>query len=237
MKKLKNNSVYSSNGFTLAEVLIALGIIGVIAAITLVNLINTINDAQYKETWKKQYAVIEQAYMQVLKDKGGNLTNVYTTDTGSESFKNDIKAKMSYIKDCSGAAGYGGSGSGSDDGGCWHASSKWYSLDGAAYSDNALQAHGGFVLKDGSFLLFSIVAGDCTQSTGSYYRCGLIYIDLNGFKKPNTIGKDIYAVSCLSNKILPYGVQGKEDYATTCPSTVTAGTTGFGCSAKYLLGY
>ena len=36
------------NAFTLAEVLITLGIIGIVAAITIPTLINNVQDAQYK---------------------------------------------------------------------------------------------------------------------------------------------------------------------------------------------
>ena len=40
-------------GFTLAEVLITLGIIGVVAAMTMPTLMNQTNGAQYKAAYKK----------------------------------------------------------------------------------------------------------------------------------------------------------------------------------------
>ena len=59
--------------FTLAEVLITLGIIGVIAAITIPNLINNIQERQLKEAWKKEYSVLNQLYQKIANDNGGSI--------------------------------------------------------------------------------------------------------------------------------------------------------------------
>ena len=48
-------------GFTLAEVLITLGIIGVVAAMTMPTLINSTQGAQYKTAFKKSLTVLSQA--------------------------------------------------------------------------------------------------------------------------------------------------------------------------------
>ena len=48
-------------GFTLAEVLITLGIIGVVAAMTMPTLINSTQGAQYKTAFKKSLSVLSQA--------------------------------------------------------------------------------------------------------------------------------------------------------------------------------
>ena len=47
-------------GFTLAEVLITLGIIGVVAAMTMPTLMNQTNGAQYKAAYKKALSAISQ---------------------------------------------------------------------------------------------------------------------------------------------------------------------------------
>ena len=49
------------SGFTLAEVLITLGIIGVVAAMTMPTLINSTQGAQYKAAYKKALSAISQA--------------------------------------------------------------------------------------------------------------------------------------------------------------------------------
>ena len=57
------------NAFTLAEVLITLGIIGVVAAMTMPTLINQTNGAQYKAAFKKSLSSISQAVtMSVAQD-------------------------------------------------------------------------------------------------------------------------------------------------------------------------
>ena len=56
--KLSNMSKMS--GFTLAEVLITLGIIGVVAAMTMPTLINSTQGAQYKAAYKKALSAISQ---------------------------------------------------------------------------------------------------------------------------------------------------------------------------------
>ena len=54
-------TVQIRDGFTLAEVLITLGIIGVVAAMTMPTLINQTNGAQYKAAYKKALSAISQA--------------------------------------------------------------------------------------------------------------------------------------------------------------------------------
>lgn len=49
------------NAFTLAEVLITLGIIGVVAAMTMPTLLNSTQGIQYKTAFKKSLSVISQA--------------------------------------------------------------------------------------------------------------------------------------------------------------------------------
>lgn len=53
-------------GFTLAEVLITLGIIGVVAAITIPNLMTHFQQEQTVTKLKKAYSVINQAYKSSL---------------------------------------------------------------------------------------------------------------------------------------------------------------------------
>ena len=57
----KNTIKRVHSGFTLAEVLITLGIIGVVAAMTMPTLMNATNGAQYKTAYKKALSVISQA--------------------------------------------------------------------------------------------------------------------------------------------------------------------------------
>lgn len=73
-------------GFTLAEVLITLGIIGVVAAMTMPTLMNATNGAQYKTAYKKALSVISQAVVLNLALDDYDLGTTTSTGTGSGDF-------------------------------------------------------------------------------------------------------------------------------------------------------
>ena len=67
-------------GFTLAEVLITLGIIGVVAAMTMPTLINSTQGAQYKTAFKKSLTVLSQAVVMNIALNDYDLSQVVTGD-------------------------------------------------------------------------------------------------------------------------------------------------------------
>lgn len=56
--------------FTLAEVLITLGIIGVVAAMTIPNVLNYFQQQAYLSGFKKMYTVLSQAYLSAAQENG-----------------------------------------------------------------------------------------------------------------------------------------------------------------------
>ncbi|MDD3150374.1 MAG: prepilin-type N-terminal cleavage/methylation domain-containing protein [Candidatus Gastranaerophilales bacterium] len=223
----------NKKGFTLAETLIVIAIIGIIASIVTPMLFGTTSDAELKAKWKKQYSDLSQATMMIVADNGGSLIGAFPGDVaGSEDLKNTFASKLNIIKDCSGTSSTGGNVSGgSSAGGCWHSgTNSWYYLNGTG---RASTSRPGLILNNGSLMIFYILKSNCSSSAGDYTRCGYIYMDVNGFKKPNTIGKDIFAVSITSNTLIPYGAKGFTDPSTTCIEGSTV-ATGWGCAAKYL---
>ena len=72
-------------GFTLAEVLITLGIIGVVAAMTMPTLINSTQGAQYKTAFKKSLTVLSQAVVMNIALNDYDLSQVVAgTNTAAE---------------------------------------------------------------------------------------------------------------------------------------------------------
>ena len=72
-------------GFTLAEVLITLGIIGVVAAMTMPTLINSTQGAQYKTAFKKSLTVLSQAVVMNIALNDYDLSQVVKgTNTAAE---------------------------------------------------------------------------------------------------------------------------------------------------------
>lgn len=194
--------------FTLAEVLITLGIIGVIAAITIPALLNNYQDTQYKSAWKKSYATMSSIYASILNDIGGDMT-------GNENNIGTLYAPyLRYLKYCSRA----------DTGNCWHSGGVKY-LDntdaGTGLADVYEQVYD---LSDGSFIAFHPETGSCTLRGP---RCGFFIIDVNGFKQPNTIGKDIFYIYYRKNDVTPWPNTG----ADVCDTN----NTGKGCSSLYLM--
>ncbi|MDD3149776.1 MAG: prepilin-type N-terminal cleavage/methylation domain-containing protein [Candidatus Gastranaerophilales bacterium] len=217
--------------FTLAETLIVIAIIGIIASIAIPTLFGTTSDAELKAAWKKQYSDLSQATMMIIADNGGTLAGAFPGDVaGSEDLKNAYASKLNIIKDCSGTSYYGGTGTGVSAEGCWH--NEVYQLNGTTTGS---RLDPGLILNNGSLIRSYILKSNCSEAVGNYTRCGLISIDVNGFKKPNTVGKDIFYVNIISNALIPYGAREYGDPSTSCIEGSTESiNTGSSFSAKYL---
>jgi|GEM_PF-359776 len=211
-------------GFTLAEVLITLLIIGIIASIVIPALINDVQDAELKTKWKKEFGVITQAYKNVKLDDG-DYNFIFTASSGTD-LNNKMSKYFNIAKFC---------GTYYDRLDCFvshTAKFNYKSLDGsllaASMFDNAQ-----FYLTDGSFIMI--------EEYGKY-----MYVDVNGFEKgPNVLGKDLFGIKALSDRILPLGADGTGETMDTCNNTPKNCTTdmgngtstpcaGAGCSFEYL---
>lgn len=212
-------------GFTLAEVLITLGIIGIVAALTIPVLMQNIQNNQFKQAWKKEYSVLSQAAQQYLQDNS-------TTFQGVSNYANIFKDYFHVVKYCPTHASAEG---------CWVPSGQNYYLQQlncggntniAGVPDNCpnqdLGAPQGLVLADGTAIsAWATSPASCNEWEG---YCGWILVDVNGSTKPNTVGKDIFGVWVMPNKLVPIGYQGDSHYGNSCTNS------GYGCSATYLYG-
>ena len=70
----KSSIQWRKGAFTLAEVLITLGIIGVVAAMTMPSLIQNYQEKATVTKLKKCYSLVSQAYVSILNDEGGSDT-------------------------------------------------------------------------------------------------------------------------------------------------------------------
>ena len=85
--------------FTLAEVLITLGIIGVVAALTIPTLVNNYRKKQFETGLKKEYSVLLQALDMYKQDNETPLKRE-DTDQSLAEFKNKIKPYLKILVDC-----------------------------------------------------------------------------------------------------------------------------------------
>lgn len=170
---------YSKNyrkitGFTLAEVLVTLGIIGVVAAMTIPTLLNNINDSQYKTAYRKAYSALSQAFLSA-KQNGDiiPLTGTYSSQ-GMETDFAALQNQFKVIKSCAS--------SGTE--GCWDTTGEQWR--GELFSTQ------GFI--DSSGMTWKLRNKDTANVVP------VILVDTNGFKKPNVYGKDRFPL-LLNNGI------------------------------------
>lgn len=174
-----------NNGFTLSEVLITLVIIGVIAALTIPNLYVYYQKQQYIVELKKVYTEISQALRQLMADESVDrlsLTESFTCQEGevcpseeniSRVGNNFLKKYFKVIKDCASE----------DPSSCFAESYKTISGEGA----------------DRPHCLYSIItvggASICLIQIADIARPSIFFIDTNGLKPPNTVGRDLFRFS------------------------------------------
>lgn len=190
--------------FTLSEVLISLVIIGVIAAITLPALMNNTNDNQYKSALKKNFSVLSQAF---------RLAYGYDYDdfrdweyVHSTAFTQSVYEKLSrylYVQKTCGRQS-----------GCWSQSkakngkNATYATENGLYDENYT-----FVLNDGTSVALDVWNQSNTNNVAGVYDGLLITnanlviaVDVNGVKKPNIVGKDVFLFVLTEKGIVPAGI-------------------------------
>lgn len=204
----------SNKGFTLAEVLLTLVIVGVVAALTIPSLVNQVGDDNLKKSWKKTYTDLNQAAIQILTDNSGTFRGVFANNT---ELLNKFSEKMSYVKKCTSSV----------DEGCFYSSSELYFKSGESANSWDLNKP-GFVLGNGAAIYFNNANTTCTDTT----RCGEIVVDVNGSKKPNVIGKDLFLINIVGNRIAARGTQGiTGDTGNLCNDSSWGGMT---CGYEFL---
>ncbi|MDD3149706.1 MAG: prepilin-type N-terminal cleavage/methylation domain-containing protein [Candidatus Gastranaerophilales bacterium] len=217
--KQSENRFIKKLGFTLAEILIVIAIIGIIASIATPMLFGTTNEAELKSKWKKIYGDLSQATMLVMNDNDGTLAGAFSNTT---TIRDEYVKYLNYIKSCDTNHALGV---------CWHANDSAYALDGTPITSWA--NYPSLILNNGVMLRFYYLSSACTNTSRGIPACGYVIIDVNGFSKPNVIGRDIFYIHVISNGIKPWGVQGDKYDENYCEGS-TGSNAGYGCSAEYL---
>ena len=169
--------------FTLAEVLITLGIIGVVAAMTMPSLITAKQEKATISTIKKNYSILANALLMAQNDNGELYTWGITKDAdGLNLVSSNLKPYLKIIEDC-------GVGEKSD---CAPGDNgKFKDLTGRKRTEDFSSSdYYSFRLNDGTAVAIQLkTKAECISSESS---CMNFYIDTNGKKYPNTLGKDIF---------------------------------------------
>lgn len=240
-KNLKSYYNKINFAFTLAEVLITLGIIGVVAALTIPTLLKSTNDLEFKSAWKKSYSVLQSAYT-FLKSENGGTTISGMGITNNATFAQAFKPYLKVMRDEPNLALILMS-----DGSQYV--TKMKTMNGnVGYVQVGIQNNAYFlVLNDGTFFIFEYTGGDANNAGGFnganlyavVYNSNHIFVDVNGVKPPNILGRDIFGVMIYNNNLIPFGAYMSGITVPTpggpIQNTCTTSTTGHSCSAEYLV--
>ncbi len=91
------NKIFLS--FTIAEVLITLGLIGIVAAMTLPTVIKKYQEVQFKSAYKKAYAELSQVFQEALFNQEFTRTKSYDAASTLEELA-VFKAGFKIMLDC-----------------------------------------------------------------------------------------------------------------------------------------
>ena len=168
--------------FTLAEVLVTLGIIGVVSAMTVPTLMQNYQRQSYVTQLHKVYNELSQALVRYQNDK--NAVNLREAGlTGANAMNSFITTYLKVVKDC-----------GNDFSACF--GSDYKKINGTSLSfGEASSAAGVFVLAGGQSIAIFSRNSDSQQYSNSI---ATILVDVNGKKGPNIQGRDFYQMDIYS---------------------------------------
>lgn len=153
------------SAFTLAEVLITLGIIGIVATLTLPTLIQNHQKRVAVEGLKKEYSLLQQALKMYQADDGVDFDEIETTPPADEFMQKYILPYIQTIGECQGTTK------------CYKNAPLAIDRKTKLVIDSKF-----YILKDGAFLGIN---RDLPPGK-------VFYIDINGAKEPNLSGRDIF---------------------------------------------
>lgn len=207
--------------FTLAEVLITLGIIGIVASITIPTLMNNINEEEFNSGLKKIYSELCQAIQLIQQQNGTVDVGKGSTIADSNMMRDNFSSVMKFTK--SDVAEN-----------IFLKSLKLYKGNDAGWSGALATGEPAAVLSDGTSLHFASYSS-CSTITGPLIVCGQIRVDINGNKAPNMYGKDVYMFwVALNNGTYFIAPMGSHDDGLSCIVSPSNTTNSYGCTNKRL---
>lgn len=200
-----------TKAFTLTEMLMAMMILGTIAALLTPVLVVAPSQQVFKKEYKKIYEEVDAATMILVRLHGYSLNGACGVMENPHNCLRDMYRETypSYLKSCDDGTTFGS---------CWSKASEYYRMD---RQHLGFPNTSGFVTPDGAFLYFISYQPYCSTKinwANGIEPCGIIMIDVNGFGMPNKVGRDIYSVWLLKDRLLPFGseIDGfKDDFTKT----------------------
>ena len=207
----KNSSLKGKKaGFTLAEVLITLGILGVVIAMTLPTVVGKYKKQATISQLKKAYTVLSQMVLQAQEDNGGAYFSTSDTVNADATKKFFEQYWLPYFNNPtvskSGVYPYG-------------IDSIFKTINGDKYGQSIFTSYSigriYFTTMDGTAYYINMMwwedeyddDGNKISATAKYSSSQRVYVDLNGIKPPNIIGKDVFVFQVFFDKniVRPFG--------------------------------
>lgn len=211
------------SGFTLAEVLVSLMIIGVIAGVTIPGLISSSEQKENIAGCKKAYSTLANA-VNLAEQANGPVKRWGLKDsTTATDFDTFLAPYLNISKKCSNSTGCFGEGT-----------FKKYS--GQTYSDLTTTGYGSpryaFKLADGMNVAYDVYPASYIYPASFGAKVNLttffyFFVDVNGDKAPNTLGKDIFIFVETSDGLKPAGA---DNNSADCGN----GSAGTECAAMVI---
>ncbi len=206
-----------AKAFTLAEVLVTLGIIGIVAAMTLPTLITNYQKKVTVEKLKKAYTTFSQVMVQSQAENGNpSEWKVPTKDSSYEEnlkyFEDYWKPYLKVIKVCKTMSE------------CGYNQNYFLSLKNTHIAYIQYNNVPGFIYGDGTYAYIR----PYSMATDLLPELQMLCIDLNGAKGPNVVGKDIFYFRVNISK----GTLGNMDDISSC--TKAHFSEGRSCAGKIM---
>lgn len=193
-KDLHINSAKS--GFSMPELVVTLGIIGAIAALIISNIVNTIDEKKNMVALRKIQNSLTQVTQLVIND---NMSPIYW-DLKDYDYNSAAKAYKYYkpyfkvLRECSNQEG------------CWKYPTTY--LSGKVYLRSTEPYQYMFTLTDGMNVLVNVFSEEVIEDEFGVKVDGasvVFIVDVNGDRRPNRVGTDIFAFVLRDDYIVPAG--------------------------------
>lgn len=224
----------NKKGFTLAEVLITLGVIGLVAALTLPSMYNNYQKALIGKTLARSVELVEQGMLNIRQEAQLNSETGDTFETLSSIKKSDLGLSGNvYI---------------TNDNAFYNSTKSFLGIENSDYDVTNISAFAGNLdtnLKSlytaykfnklNAIVAFQNKTGTTTSNDSIISR---VIIDANGAAKPNTFGKDVFIFGLTnSGTLIPAGTQKYADFDSKIPADGCSGSSvgnGTACAARVM---
>ena len=215
------------NAFTLAEVLITLGIIGIVAAMTLPLVVSKYRKQVVVSHLKKFYNTMNQAIKRSEVDNGEYQYWQSGKELGGKAYFDKYWAP--YLKGFSICETYSA---------CMY-SSKQPFKDLKGKKSGALvvseDSRTTIMLPDGTVVINFVAMGGDPNAGIDSSATSVMYVDINGGKAPNIFGKDVFIFRRNGKGFIePEGINGAYEVIQASCSKESVDSEGTYCAAKII---